>query len=93
MVAHSSGGRKAKIKVLAGPPGHSELCLPKAPGKSPSFALPASVSSLVSVRRSRVTGFTAHPDNFGGSHLEILNYLCKDPFFQKGKTAFTGAGS
>lgn len=33
------------------------------------------MSYLLSVRRSLVIGFRAHPGNVGGSHLEILNYI------------------
>lgn len=37
----------------------------------------------VSLIRTHVIGFRAHPDNPGSSHYEILNYIFKDPFFQR----------
>ena len=40
----------------------------------------ASISSLLSLIRTFVSGLRAHLDNLRWPQLEILNYICKDPF-------------
>ena len=54
--------------------------------KDPHMAL-----SLLSVSLKLVIEFRTHPDNPGQSHLEVLNHICKDPFFPN-KVTFTGPG-
>ena len=36
--------------------------------------------------RTAVVGFRAHPGNPEGPHLQILNYICKDPVSHQGHT-------
>ena len=38
------------------------------------------ISLHCSLVRTPVIEFRDHPDSSGWSHLEILNYICKDPF-------------
>ena len=44
------------------------------------FTFPSPLLSVFIIK-SLVIGFRAHADNPGCSHLEILNYICKDLFF------------
>lgn len=58
----------------------SNLCLCLHMPFSPLCVSPPWVSCL----RTPVIGFGAHLDNAGWSHLEILNYICKDAFSKWG---------
>ena len=55
------------------------------------YLCPHMALSLLSVSLKLVIEFRTHPDNPGQSHLEVLNHICKDPFFPN-KVTFTGPG-